>query len=249
MIRAGLTAEQAQRRIFVIDVHGLLVEGYTHDAYKLPLVQKQDSYCDWGLADDKPPTLMEVIMHAKPGILLGLSGVSGLFNEEIIKSMAENHHRPIIFPLSNPTANCEATPKDILAWTEGRAIIATGSPFADEEYNGKHYSIGQGNNAFIFPGIGLAAVIGECSHISDEMILESAFALADYIHTHCAELDLIYPQVMDLKNVSLSVATRVLAKALEDGSARRQDLCNLELEAYIRAYLWEAKYLPYKYKE
>ncbi len=188
------------------------------------------------------------MLYSKPSVLLGLSGVSGLFTEVMIKSMAENHAQPIIFPLSNPTANCEATPKDLLEWTKGRAIIATGSPFADEDYQGKHYRISQGNNAFIFPGLGFAAVIGECRRISDEMVLESAYALADYVTEHCLETDLIYPPVTDLKNVSLAVATSVLTKALKDGTANRQNFQDMNLESYIRSHFWQAKHLPFRYK-
>ena len=247
MMRAGLTEEQARRQLFVIDGRGLVVEGITTDAYKLPLAQSRENYQDWGVDDGQVPTLMDVVKFAKPGILIGLSGVGGLFTEQIIKTMAKNHTHPVIFPLSNPTANCEATPKDILDWTQGRAIVATGSPFEDVEYQGTCYPIGQGNNAFIFPGLGFAAVMGECTRISDAMVLESAYALADYIAEHSLEAGLIYPSVGDLKKVSLYVATRVLAKALEDGSASRQELSEIDLEAYLKAHLWQARHLPFRY--
>lgn len=247
MIRAGLTEEQARQQIFVIDGRGLVVEGITTDAYKLPLAQSKERYRDWAIDKSQVPTLMDVVTHAKPNVLIGLSGIAGLFNEPIIKTMANNHSHPIIFPLSNPTANCEATPIDIFEWTQGRAIVATGSPFADVEYQGTHYPIGQGNNAFIFPGLGFAAVMGECTRISDAMVLESAYALADYIAENALDAGLIYPPVADLKKVSLLVATRVLAKALEDGSAGRQDLSFIDLEAYVKTHFWQAKHLPFRY--
>ncbi|WP_031436752.1 NAD-dependent malic enzyme [Methylobacter tundripaludum] len=248
MMRTGLTEDQARRQLFVIDGRGLVVEGITTDAYKLPLAQSWESYQDWAIDDGQVPTLMDVVTYAKPSVLIGLSGVAGLFNEPIIKTMAKNHAHPIIFPLSNPTANCEATPKDILDWTQGHAIVATGSPFADVEYQGTRYPIGQGNNAFIFPGLGFAAVMGECTHISDAMVLESAYALADYIAENSLEAGSIYPPIADLKKVSLHVATRVLAKALEDGSASRQELSEIDLEAYVKAHFWQAKHLSFRYK-
>ncbi|WP_020482600.1 NAD-dependent malic enzyme [Methylomonas sp. MK1] len=247
MLREGLTMEQILQRIFVVDAHGLVVKEATTEAYKLPLSHTQESYHDWDIPDDRVPNLLEVVTHAKPTVLLGLTGVPGLFTETVIKTMAANHAQPIIFPLSNPTANCEATPEDILEWTQGSAMVATGSPFADVEYQGRRYPIGQGNNAFIFPGLGLAAVLGECSRISDAMVLESAYALADYIAENCLTAGLIFPPVSDLKQVSLFVANRVLAKALEDGSATRQDLVGIDLEAYVKANLWKAEYLPCKY--
>ncbi len=244
---AGLSEEQALMRIYVVDEHGLVVTEHTHDVYKLPLAHSVESYSDWSIAEGRVPSLMEVMNHCRPSILLGLTGVAGLFTEAMIRSMAKNHTQPIIFPLSNPTANCEATPQDILNWTEGRAIIATGSPFADQEYQGKTYPIGQGNNAFIFPGLGFAAVLGECSRISDAMVLESAYALTDYVSENCLAHGLIFPPVAKLKDVSLQVTTRVLAKALEDGSATRQDLNGIDLESYVKAHSWQAKHLPFKY--
>lgn len=247
LIRAGLSEAQARRQIFVVDGRGLVVEGYTTDTYKLPLAHAAESYQGWGIEASRVPTLMEVVTHVKPGVLLGLSGVSGLFDEAMIKSIAKNHARPVIFPLSNPTANCEATPDDILEWTQGRAIIATGSPFPDVEYDGMRHPIGQGNNAFIFPGLGFAAVLGECTRISDAMVAEAAYALADYVADHYLQAGLVYPPVADLKKVSLVVATRVLAKALEDGCASRQDLNGIALEAYVKAHFWQARHLPFKY--
>jgi Malic enzyme len=247
LIRAGLSEAQAGQRIFVIDGRGLVVDSYTTDAYKLPLAHTPESYRDWGIAPGHVPTLQEVITHVKPSVLLGLSGVAGLFTEAMVQSMAEHHARPIVFPLSNPTANCEATPEEILAWSQGRAIVATGSPFADVVYAGKTHPIGQGNNAFIFPGLGFAAVLGECSRISDGMVAEAAYALADYVAEHYLDKGLIYPPVADLKKVSLAVATRVLGKALEEGCATRADLHQTDLEAYVSANLWQAKHLPCKY--
>ncbi|WP_426993239.1 NAD-dependent malic enzyme [Methylomonas sp. CM2] len=248
MIRAGLTPDAAQARIFVIDAHGLVVKGRTSDAYKSPLAQDPDIYRDWGVAAGQVPSLQEVIAHAKPSVLLGLSGVAGLFSREIVTDLAGFHAQPIIFPLSNPTDNCEANPQDLLNWSEGRAIVATGSPFPDASYGGRQYPVGQGNNAFIFPGLGLAATLAECSRISDEMVQEAAYALADYTAEHWLDAGLIYPPVADLKKVCQSVAKRVLAQALRDGSASRTDLNDTDLAAYIESASWRAEQLPFKYE-
>ncbi|OHX36085.1 NAD-dependent malic enzyme [Methylomonas sp. LWB] len=248
MIRAGLTPDAAQARIFVIDAHGLVVKGRTSDAYKSPLAQDPDIYRDWGVAAGQVPSLQEVIAHAKPSVLLGLSGVAGLFSREIVTDLAGFHAQPIIFPLSNPTDNCEANPQDLLNWSEGRAIVATGSPFPDASYGGRQYPVGQGNNAFIFPGLGLAATLAECSRISDEMVQEAAYALADYTAEHWLDAGLIYPPVADLKKVCQSVAKRVLAQALRDGSASRTDLNGTDLAAYIESASWRAEQLPFKYE-
>ncbi|MCK9606389.1 MAG: NAD-dependent malic enzyme [Methylomonas sp.] len=247
LIRAGLSPEQALRQIFVVDAHGLVLAESTIEDYKLPLAHDKQIFQEWPIQSDHIPCLLEVVANAKAGVLIGLSGVAGLFSETIIKTMSANHQRPIVFPLSNPNDNCEATPKDILEWTNGQAIIATGSPFADVEYQGQRYQIAQGNNAFIFPGLGFAAVLAECSRISEAMVQEAAYALADYTEEHCLSAGQIFPPISDLRKVSLYVATRVLAKALEDGSACRTDLAGIDLEAYIKANLWQAKHLPVKY--
>jgi malate dehydrogenase (oxaloacetate-decarboxylating) len=166
--------------------------------------------------------------------------------------MAANTGRPIIFPLSNPTANCEAIPQDLVAWTGGRAIIATGSPFDDVDHRGRRIPVGQGNNAFVFPGIGFAAILGRCRRITDAMIIESAFALAGYTAAHCPDRERIFPPIADLRAVSVEVAARVLAVALQDGSAQRSDLQADDIEtlaAFVRSRMWEPQYLPYRLAE
>lgn len=248
MLRAGLTEAEAKARIFVIDGRGLVVEGRSSDSYKLPLAQPAAVYRDWGIPVERVPSLHEVVQHAKPSVLLGLSGVYGLFDQNIIESMATQHPQPIIFPLSNPTDNCEATPQQIIEWSQGRAIVASGSPFADVEYQGKSYPIGQGNNAFIFPGLGFAAVLGECRHISDNMVAESAYALADYVAEHYLQDGLIYPPVADIRKVSMAVASRVLQVALNEGHAGRTDLASTDLKKHVEQHAWQAQYPRFSYE-
>jgi len=247
MMLAGLNEEQALQRIFVVDGHGLVIKDNSTDNYKLPLAHSEEIFRNWNIPGGRLPNLMEVVEHVKPGVLLGLSGAAGLFDEKIIKSLAQYHERPLIFPLSNPTSNCEAMPQDILEWTQGQAIVASGSPFADVEYAGKRYPIGQGNNAFIFPGLGFAAVLGECSKISDAMVAEAAYALADYVAANYLDQGLIYPPVTDLKAVSALVATRVLEKAIEEGCVGRTDLKDKNLAEFVRSNFWKAEHLPFKY--
>lgn len=249
LMDAGLTEKQARHRIFLVDVHGLVIEDLSTEGYKKSLAHSEEIFQSWALEHGSLPSLMDVITHVKPSVLIGLSGATGLFNQAIIKAMALNHAHPIIFPLSNPNANCEALPADIIEWSEGQALVATGSPFPDVEYRGRHYPVGQGNNAFVFPGLGLAAVLGECTRISDAMVMASAYALADYIAENCLEDGFIYPPVKDLKTISVFVATRVLAKALEDGSSKRTDLKDIDLAAFVKENLWQAKYLPFRYAE
>ncbi len=248
LVHEGLSREQARRRMFVMDAGGLVVEGISAQGYQQPVSQYPETYADWSIAGEIP-SLLEVIERARPTILLGLTGVSGLFSEPIVRRMGENAERPIIFPLSNPTSNCEAIPQDLIAWTAGRAIVATGSPFEDVDYQGHRYPVGQGNNAFVFPGIGFAAILGRCGRISDKMIIESAFALADYTVQHYASRDRIFPPINDLQEVSVIVASRVLAVALREGLARRPELDADDLaalEVFVRSRMWRPEYLPYR---
>jgi len=247
LVHEGLSREQARRQMFVVDAGGLVVEGVSSQPYQLPVSQFAETYADWSIAGEIP-SLLEVITQARPTVLLGLTGVAGLFSEPLVRHMAENTERPIIFPLSNPTSNCEAIPQDLIHWTDGKAIVATGSPFADVEYEGQRYSVGQGNNAFVFPGIGFAAILGRCTRLSDAMIIESAFALAEYTDRHYRALGRIFPPINDLQEVSMQVATAVLAVALKDGSSTRKDLDGDNtgaLNDYIRSRVWQPVYLPY----
>lgn len=247
LVHEGLSREQARRQMFVMDAGGLVVEGVSAQGYQLRVSQYAETCRDWRV-DGEIPSLLEVIEQGRPTILLGLTGVSGLFSEPLVRRMAENSPRPIVFPLSNPTSNTEALPQDIMDWTGGQAIIATGSPFADVEYEGVNHPVGQGNNAFVFPGIGFAAILGRCRRISDAMIIESAFALADYTERHYLSRELIFPPIKDLREVSVEVAARVLSVAIDDGSVGRDDLAGQslgQLQDFVRGRMWEPRYLPY----
>lgn len=244
MVKDGLTAEEARRRLFVLDARGLVMEGITTDSYKVPISQYQDTCADWNIEGDIP-NLMEVIDNGRPTVLLGLTGIHGLFSQPIIEGMVRNTEQPIIFPLSNPTSNCEALPADIIEWTKGKAIVASGSPFADVVYEDRTFVIGQGNNAFVFPGLGLASILGGCKRITNSMVLESAYALADYTGELHLQKGLIFPPIDELQEVSIKVAARVLAQAIADGSAARDDLNPEELEDYVRSQFWRPEYMPF----
>jgi malate dehydrogenase (oxaloacetate-decarboxylating) len=228
MLNAGLSEAEVKQQIFVVDVNGLIIEDDNLEDYKRDFAHPANVYQSWSI-EGEVPTLLEVVKNLKANVLIGLSGATGIFNQAVVSAMANNHEYPVIFPLSNPNANCEATPEDIIKWTLGRAIVATGSPFPNVEYQDHSYEIRQGNNAFIFPGLGLAAVLGECHQISDGMVLESAYALADYIKANNDD-GYIYPPIRDLRKISTYVATRVLLKAIGDGSATRTSLKNIDLE-------------------
>jgi len=244
MIAEGLSKEQARKQLFVVDVDGLVVEGITQDTYMLSVSQYETTYADWDIAGEVP-SLEEVIENSGATALMGFTGCAGLFNKPMVERLMQNVERPIIFPLSNPNSNCEATPQDLADWTEGKAILATGSPFPLVTFNGNDIRVGQGNNAFVFPGIGFAAVLGKCRRISDAMVLESAYALSEFTEEHYLSKGMIYPPVSALREVSISVTARVLKVALEDGSSDREELKSVDLYAYVRSRSWNSEYLPF----
>ena len=240
---AGLSREEASARIFVLDSKGLLLSDRALEPYKEQFAHDRRTIEGWEVAG-YAPTLLETVKGARATVLLGLSGRRGAFDEATVRAAAANTERPIIFPLSNPTASTEALPADVLEWTGGRAIIATGSPFEPVVRDGKRYRIGQGNNAFIFPGLGFGAILSYASEITDGMVYAAAEALAEYTIDRYVREGLIYPPVDDIQETSVRVATRVVTAAIREGVARRRDIPD-EVEAFVRRRFWRAEYQPF----
>jgi malate dehydrogenase (oxaloacetate-decarboxylating) len=241
MIRDGLTTAEARGRLFVIDSKGLLVQGRAMEEYKTPFAQPRERLAGWG---DGPFGLKETIEKGKATVLLGLSGQPGTFTEPMLRAMCVNTENPVVFPLSNPTSACEATPADLLAWSHGRAIVATGSPFDPVRVGDRDVPIGQGNNAFIFPGLGFGAILAEVSEVTDGMVLAASYALADYVREKHLSSGLIYPPVDEMRQVSARVATRVMEQAFDDGVARTKKTTREGTAAYVTSHFWRPEYLP-----
>jgi malate dehydrogenase (oxaloacetate-decarboxylating) len=243
MIREGLTRDEARARVFVLDSRGLLVEGRKMEDYKTRLAQSAERVAGWGSG---PFELEDTIAKSRATVLLGLSGQPGSFTEPMVRKLCEHVERPVIFPLSNPTASCEATPADLLAWSRGRAIVATGSPFDPVNVDGKDVPVGQGNNAFIFPGLGFGAILSEASEITDGMVAAASYALAEYVEERHLANGLVYPPVEEMREVSNHVATRVVEQAFDDGVARSKKLTRATAAERVRAKAWQPRYLPFE---
>ncbi|MFC4426586.1 NAD-dependent malic enzyme [Deinococcus navajonensis] len=240
--REGLSPDEVARRVFVLDSRGLLTDDRSMEEYKRALATPRALTQGWRGTD-----LLSVVREARATVLLGLSGQGGIFSEEVVRAAAANTPRPVVFPLSNPTANTEALPEDILRWSAGQAIVATGSPFPEVEFEGQTHRIGQGNNAFVFPGLGFAAVLTRASEITDTMVAEAAYALADY--TASAWPERTYPPTHALREASRAVALRVARQAITEGVAREPKVLGLDdegLSAFIERRFWRPKYLPYR---
>lgn len=189
-------------------------------------------------------SLLDVVKHAKPTVLIGVSGQPGLFTEEIIRTLTENCERPIVMPLSNPTSRVEAVPADILQWSEGKALIATGSPFAPVNYHGKIYHISQCNNSYIFPGIGLGVVASGATRVTDSMLMASSNALAD-----CSPMLLdptadLLPDLNEIQKVSKIIAFKVAKAAMLAGVA--PVISDELLAEAIEANFWKPEYRSYR---
>ena len=245
MKNAGLSEAEARRHFYAVDKDGLLVEGMpdTRPAQQ-PFVQPRSAIANWKLDNDHI-SLLDVVRNAKPTTLIGVSGQAGAFTEEVIRAMAASVDRPVIFPLSNPTSRSEATPADLLKWTEGRALIGTGSPFAAVNWNGRELPIDQTNNSYIFPGIGLGILSVNARRATDTMFMAAARCLAELSPARRSKSGRLLPPVSELRSVSFAVAQAVALQAIKDGVAGPLD--EQTLESHIRANVWEPLYLPYRF--
>ncbi|TWU29669.1 NAD-dependent malic enzyme [Bythopirellula polymerisocia] len=245
MMKEGLSEAEARSRFFVIDSHGLIHDGRTDLApYKRAFEQKLASLSDWGIAADQEITLLDTVKNAKPSILVGVTGQPGAIGEDVVRSMAENCERPIIFPLSNPTSRCEALPKDVIDWTDGRALIATGSPFDPVPYKGREIPIAQCNNSYIFPAMGLGILAAKASRVTDEMFMAAAIALKDGSQALIDPQAPLLPRLEDLRQIARQIAIAVGAEAQKQGVAEKTTLA--ELEKRIDEITWSPEYLPFK---
>jgi len=242
LMRDGLSREEAHARVFVLDSKGLLLTNRNMEDYKHKFARDPSAIADWKY-EGKAPKLLETIKNGRATVLLGLSGQPHSFSEPIVKAMLEISKRPIIFPLSNPTSLCEALPQDILEWTDGQAIVATGSPFAPVVRGGKSYPIGQGNNAFVFPGLGFGAILSDAREITDAMVMAGSDALAEYTAEKHLVHGLTYPPVAELRDVSVRVAAAVIRQAFADGVAMSKKVTPETADAYVKASFWQPEYL------
>ena len=241
MMREGLSREQAAAQFWLVDADGLLTDDMReglHD-YQAPYARPAAEVKRWKRSGPgQTIDLAEVVRQARPTMLIGASTSAGAFTEAIVREMAKHCERPIIFPLSNPAPMAEATPADLIAWTEGRALIATGSPFQPVTYRGVTYVIGQVNNAMLYPGLCLGAIVSRACHISDSMFAAAANAVSSLVAVRLPGASLL-PHVDDLRIVSLTVAVAVAEAAVEDGLAR---VTFKDIVQQVGDAMWEPEY-------
>ncbi|HTQ84032.1 MAG TPA: NAD-dependent malic enzyme [Pseudolabrys sp.] len=242
MVDAGLDTRTAAQRFYLIDRDGLLIEGMEGIApFQQRFVQTHDAVAQWSVGRKDRISLLDVIFNAHPTALIGVSGQAGAFNESVVHAMARHNKRPIIFPLSNPVSCAEAAPADIDRWSEGRAVIGSGSPYPPLKRNGRLMHVDQTNNSYIFPGVGLGAVATQAQRITDAMFMAAAKALAGMSPAKTDPQANLLPPVTALREVAVAVAIAVGKQAVHEGLAAPCDV-----EAAVHAKMWTPRYRPYK---
>ncbi|MEW6981467.1 NAD-dependent malic enzyme [Colwelliaceae bacterium 6471] len=244
MMSEGISRHQARGQVYMVDRYGLLTEGMTGlRDFQEKLQHSKIEIDQWQFSGDYP-TLLEVVNQVKPDILIGVSGVPGLFTEQVIKAMKQHCSLPIVFPLSNPVRQVEATPQQVIEWTEGKVIIATGSPFEPVQYQGKTFPIAQCNNSYIFPGLGLGVVAANINRITDEMlqVASETLALASPL-ANTGEGELL-PALVEIAELSKKIAFAVAKVAFEQGLAL--EIADDMLVAKIERNYWTAEYRQYR---
>ncbi len=241
----GLTEKEAYDRFWLIDRQGLLLENddALTDAQK-PYARSLNEITDWQTNDKLVPSLSDTVKHIQPTILIGCSAQPGAFSQDIIETMALNCDRPIIFPLSNPDEKCEAQPENILQWSHGKALIATGTAFPAVEYQNRLMQIAQCNNALVFPGIGLGVLAAQARFLSPKMILAAAHALSHFSPSRKDSFLPLLPLLGEAQTVAKHIALAVANAAIDEELAPAQS--SEDIEQRIHTLFWEPRYLPFK---
>lgn len=249
-IYAGLRAEdlsdqEAKNRLFGIDINGLLVEGMDVSNDQQFLLKEKSLVSNWQLSSPNKITLLDTIKNAKATVLVGVTGQSGAFDENILKAMSDNTNLPIIMPLSNPTAKAECIPENAFKIMNGNCLVATGSPFSPVNWNGKDMVISQCNNLYIFPGVGLGALVCGTPKVTNNMFIAASKALAGMVSNEELESSRLLPPIQNIRQVSEEVALAVAIEARESGLGIIES--DEKLREMIRTAMWQPKYLPYRY--
>jgi len=247
MLEEGLTPVEARKRIWTVDSRGLVTKDRSGlEDFKATYARDVSELSDYECCNRSHITLEETVINAKPTILIGTSGTPGMFAKPVVEAMAKNNKRPIIFPLSNPTSQSECTAGDAITWSDGSAIVATGSPFDPVDYKGNRYRIGQGNNAFIFPGVGLGICVSRAKRVTDGMFLDAAKALAAKVTDDDLAKVAVYPELTRIRECSQAVACAVIKRAVAEGNANATVLDDLEQK--VERAMWFPDYPEIRYE-
>lgn len=235
---AGGSPGDVAPAVAVLDSRGLIVDEGGMDGYKRELAWPAELAARLGLPAGRR-SLADVVRQVRPTVLIGTSGQAGAFTQEVLRAMASVEERPVVMPMSNPNAQCEAQPQDIYRWTEGRALVATGSPFPDVTWDGRRYEVGQSNNAYIFPGVGLGALAGGLAVIDDGMFLTAARVLAAAVTQRELDAGSLFPALGRMQEVASTIAVKMIRRH-GTGSVRE------EAAERVAESIWKPEYVPYE---
>jgi malate dehydrogenase (oxaloacetate-decarboxylating) len=244
MVEEGLSEDDARQRFYALDKQGLLLEDDNElETFQKPFARSRSEVEDWHDIDGERIDLMDVVRHVGPTVLLGVSGQGGAFTETVLRCMVDQVSQPIILPLSNPESDCEAAPADVMEWTEGRALIGTGSPFDPIEVDGHTFTVDQVNNTYIFPGLGLGVLAVKARHVSDGMFAAAARALGEMTDVNAEGPGHLLPSIDKLRQVACEVGRAVALQAREEGHCDAFD--DEALGNMIEQCLWSPGYRRY----
>jgi malate dehydrogenase (oxaloacetate-decarboxylating) len=243
----GMSEVEARNHFYGIDRSGLITENTKDLRPEQRLYARKEQEIQSWRQPNGEITLLDVVRNAKPAVLIGVSGQAGAFNEQAVREMAKHTTRPVIFPLSNPTSRSEATPQDLLDWTEGRALIGTGSPFEPVNFRGRMVHIAQTNNSYIFPGLALGIVASKAKRVTDTMVKAAAQELVRHLPTQKDKNASLLPALSEARELGRLIGQAVGRQALQDGQAQVADENALNLE--LQANIWEPVYVPYERKQ
>jgi len=240
----GLSADQARKRFYAVDRFGLVTQnGKDVRPEHVPFARDDEEVRGWRQANGDI-SLLDVVRNARPSVLIGVSGQAGAFTEAVVREMASHTDRPIIFPLSNPTSRSEAVPQDVMDWTEGRALVGTGTAFDPVNVRGRKVRIAQTNNSYIFPGLALGIVASKARRVTDSMIKAAAQELVRHLPTQKDKEASLLPPLSEARRLGLLIALAVGKQAIQDGQAQLRGVA--ELKRSLHAEVWEPVYVPYQ---
>jgi malate dehydrogenase (oxaloacetate-decarboxylating) len=243
----GLSQAQARARFYAMDQYGLISQGRKNvEAEQRPYAREEQEVQSWKQSNGEI-TLLDVVRNVKPTVMIGVSGQAGIFTEQVVREMAKYTNRPVIFPLSNPTSRSEATPQDLMDWTEGRALIGTGSPYDPVIFGGKTIHVAQTNNSYIFPGLALGIIASRARFVTDSMVKAAATELIRHLPTQTDKQATLLPPISRARPLGRLIANAVGRQAIKDGQAQVADEDALQRELDVN--IWEPQYVPYERKE
>jgi len=245
LMAEGLSEAEARARIFAGDYPGLLMDDMTDlSKWQKPFAQPRSAVAGWTLNKSHEIRLMDVMVNAKPTVLIGVTAQTGLFSGQVLSAMASYEDRPIVMALSNPTSKCECTPEEVAKATDGRGLVATGSPFPGTIWNGRHQSTSMCNNLYIFPGVGLGALVGKASKVTHKMFLAASRAISAMVTSEQESQGCLLPPMDNIRAVSREVARAVAVEARDSGLGRL--MSDDQLRDVIARAQWEPRYTPYR---